>query len=456
MQGKKALRPIASSSSCDRLIKAFDKLMKRSMKAPFFNLLGIVAILQPCQAAFCPEWCIEPFCTCQDIFPGLRSFFENALGVQSVSSSPLSDCFPQSGSCLQGFSGRECRCPFSRTNIADDSWLIPDSLKGSLVVTKTASATGSLLAGTWQAGYEASMDNPSHFTSWFSDSEETENVWSVGKTASGNELIGSHSWIRLKRPGESDFTQVLGVGTQGGFVITGNQVYAGTFDGLYISSDEGETWTKAPTDCESYNFPNDPSTPPPGTNGPPRPPSEAKYCEAPVMHMFLLDDGSLIAFYMDFAGAHQIRLQNGDDPLLVESWVAFPSFQETQTCQSMFCHPYDAAILDDYLYVAFQSLSMVRINLTTRQAWEDLTVGNNLTPTAMTTANNGARLIVATSDGFYQTSDGTSWTRISDDACSGRNKPPLMGKGMVEVQNDKIGGTTIVFGTVLGPWVYKE
>lgn len=40
-----------------------------------------------------------------------------------------------------------------------------------------------------------------------------------------------------------------------------------------------------------------------------------------------------------------IQLQNGDDPLLPELWVALLLHQDSQTCQSTFLHTHDLTIL---------------------------------------------------------------------------------------------------------------
>ncbi|CAB9498543.1 expressed unknown protein [Seminavis robusta] len=330
-------------------------------------------------------------------------------------------------------------------------------MTGTLAITETGSAVGNLLVGTWKGGFEATSGDPADFSSWLGNSVEEENVWSVGKTVNGNELIGSHSWIKLRTPGDSTFRTVLTIGTQGGFVISGGIVYAATFSGLYTSSDEGETWAQTPTDCEPFDFSSIP-TEAPGT-GVPKPPDGAKYCDGPVTHMHVLDDGSLLAFYMGWGGAH--LLANGNDPLLPESWEALPSFQDSTTCDSGFCHTYDAAMLGDYLYVAFQSLPMVRINWNEKLTWEQVTVGvdstsgNDLHPTGLTTRNS-ATLFASTSDGLYQSTDGETWVRVADDACSSRNTPHLLSRGLVDFTDTSTNTNVLVIGTVRGPWIYRD
>ena len=108
--------------------------------------------------------------------------------------------------------------------------------------------------------------------------------------------------------------------------------------------------------------------------------------------------------------AHQLR--QGDDPLDPASRTALPSFQDSVTCQSGFCHTLNGAVLGNYLYVAFQSLPMVRWDLTSRpKSWKQVFIGvdsiinNELTPTALTTTSQST-LFAATSDGLYKSEDG--------------------------------------------------
>lgn len=416
-----------------------------------FQAAILAVIVIKCHA--CPDWCVAPRCSCQDLIPGLSSFLEGTLGIQRSGTGG----YFKRAACTAGFSGRECTCGFSKTNIAYEKELEcylpeqPDFDKATLTITRTGSASRSILAGTFENAYEAAASKPTEFSSF----DAPGKIWSVAKTASGSQLVGGVFGIRVKRVGDSEFTSVLTNSTLGGMVAIGNKVFAATEDGLYVSTNAGETWRPSPTDCEPY----DNSTAAAPKPGDPKPPQEDRYCRAACSHLFLLDDGSLIAFYNGFGGAHHIQLQNGADPLLAESWVAFPSFQDGDTCQSAYCPTNDAAILGNYLYVAKTSLGLFRIDLVQPIVWEKVIIGqnsvdgNDLVAVALTKAGN-QKLFASTDYGLYHTSDGETWKAVSEEGCSDDRKPPYPSPGMVHVK-DSSGTNVIVFGTTTGPWAYK-
>jgi len=344
-------------------------------------------------------------------------------------------------------------CSFSRTNIADNSLLIPDSLKGSLTLAK--SANGNLLAGTWQGGHEVfSSENgarPDAFQTWSGSSND--NVWSITKTILGTELIGTPEGVKRKAAGASDYTlSRVGDGAQGSLVLLGDNIFVGTWYGLFLSQDDGVSWVKTPSDCSPYD-------PTQWNDNPdilvPKPSDNAKYCEESVNHIEILPDGSLVAFYHGYGGAH--RLVDPNNPFVESSWESLPSYQDSEPCGSAFCLVQDAAVLNNYLYVTFQSLAMVRLDLKAAGSnWQVVSVDpaiDNLDAMAVH-ALDGTLYVSTFQYGMYKTSDGTTWEKLSTEGCS---DIPYGGLGMEDISYTENGATVkgIVFGTQYGPWFYR-
>ena len=380
----------------------------------------------------CADWCVAPYCQCQSGWLFSRNV------------------------CADGYSGDQCRCPFSRTNIAAKNRLFPDSLSGSLELTSGPS--GEVLAGTWTSAYESSDGDGKSFSSWLPNTERNnENVWSITKTEQGTKMVGTPDGIQIKRVDDTAFRFVLrNDGTHGTMVSVGSHTFAGTFDGLLLSEDEGETWTRVPSTCGPYDIPSSDVF---------KPPAQGSWCDEGVTKL-LYDDSnnSVIAFFMGYGGAHRYFLDSNADPTAELSWEALPTFhtldpekdlENGSVCAGGFCFVQDATVYNGHLYAALRSSTLVRIGMSDLNAgWEEISISpevNRPGIAGLATAQQKSILFASTVEGLYKSYDGAEWEIVSEDACPSRTTPPLMQQGLIATIDEM----SLVVGTIYGPWTCR-
>eukprot|EP01061_Rhynchopus_euleeides_P030976 TRINITY_DN5133_c0_g2_i5.p1 TRINITY_DN5133_c0_g2~~TRINITY_DN5133_c0_g2_i5.p1 ORF type:complete len:403 (+),score=161.03 TRINITY_DN5133_c0_g2_i5:54-1262(+) len=150
--------------------------------------------------------------------------------------------------CLGDYYGDDCMCNWQGTSTSATNLLFPDSMKGILTAVRSNDDTEVVLGG-W-SGLWVSTDSSAESyrqITGFSD----QNVWTAAKDGDLIVAGGPTGIYRSTDNGKSVSLVSQGLSqygdnnfaAQGNILILGDAVYAGTFEGLYVSKQRGATGT---------------------------------------------------------------------------------------------------------------------------------------------------------------------------------------------------------------------